>query len=90
MNFVYGGAKAEALKNISFRAMAGQTIGVIGGTGAGKSTLVNMIPRFYDATAGQVLIDGKDVKDYRLKASGKKWAWSRSGQCSLREVCGTT
>ncbi|MCC8026812.1 MAG: ABC transporter ATP-binding protein/permease [Clostridium sp.] len=72
MNFVYGGAKAEALKNISFRAMAGQTIGVIGGTGAGKSTLVNMIPRFYDATAGQVLIDGKDVKDYRLKALREK------------------
>lgn len=66
MNFVYGGAKAEALSDISFCAMPGQTIGVIGGTGSGKTTLVNLIPRFYDATKGQVLVDGVDVKDYAL------------------------
>lgn len=66
MDFVYEGAKAEALKNISLKAMAGQTIGVIGGTGSGKTTLVNLIPRFYDAAAGQILIDGKDVREYSL------------------------
>ncbi len=56
----------NALTGISFRAMPGETIGVIGGTGAGKSTLANMIPRLYDATAGRVLVDGADVKTYRL------------------------
>lgn len=66
MEFAYAGAKEPALKDISFCAMAGQTIGVIGGTGSGKSTLVNLIPRFYDAASGQVLVDGRDVKDYPL------------------------
>ena len=66
MEFVYAGAKEPALKDISFCAMAGQTIGVIGGTGAGKSTLVNLIPRFYDAASGQVLVDGTDVREYSL------------------------
>lgn len=66
MEFVYAGAKEPALKDISFCAMAGQTIGVIGGTGSGKSTLVNLIPRFYDAASGQVLVDGTDVKEYSL------------------------
>ena len=66
MEFVYAGAKEPALKDISFCAMAGQTIGVIGGTGSGKSTLVNLIPRFYDAASGQVLVDGTDVKEYPL------------------------
>ena len=66
MEFVYAGAKEPALQGISFRAMAGQTIGVIGGTGSGKSTLVNLIPRFYDAASGQVLVDGTDVKQYSL------------------------
>lgn len=72
LDFVYGGAKAEALKDISFKVMAGQTIGVIGGTGSGKSTLVNLIPRFYDAVAGRVLLDGTDVRDYSLEALRKK------------------
>ena len=66
MEFVYAGAKEPALNDISFCAMAGQTIGVIGGTGSGKSTLVNLIPRFYDAASGQVLVDGTDVKEYSL------------------------
>ena len=66
MEFVYARAKEPALKDISFCAMAGQTIGVIGGTGSGKSTLVNLIPRFYDAVSGQVLVDGTDVKEYSL------------------------
>lgn len=59
----YAGASAPSLENISFSAEPGQTIGVIGGTGSGKSTLVNLIPRFYDAVKGTVSIDGMDVKE---------------------------
>ncbi len=58
------GAAEPSLENISFRAEPGQTIGIIGGTGSGKTTLINLIPRLYDAAQGQVLIDGMDVKDY--------------------------
>ena len=72
MDFIYEGAGAEALKSISFKAMPGQTIGVIGGTGSGKTTLVNLIPRFYEASGGKVLIDGTDVKEYRLKELREK------------------
>ena len=72
MSFRYGKANAEALSHISFQAMGGQTIGVIGGTGAGKTTLVNLIPRFYDASDGQVLVDGVDVRDYSLAALRSK------------------
>jgi len=57
----YPGAGDESLCGVSFSAAPGQTIGVIGGTGSGKTTLVNLIPRFYDATAGRVLVDGMDV-----------------------------
>ena len=63
----YKNAGAESLTDIDFRACPGQTIGVIGGTGSGKSSLVNLIPRFYDATKGRVLVDGRDVKEYPLK-----------------------
>ena len=66
MDFVYSGAKAPALSGISFKAMPGQTIGVIGGTGSGKTTLVNLIPRFYDADKGQGLVDGVDVRNHTL------------------------
>lgn len=64
MSFAYAGAKEESLSRISFSARKGQTIGIIGGTGSGKSTLVNLIPRFYDASSGQVLVDGVDVRKY--------------------------
>ena len=67
MDFYYAGAKEPSLSKISFAAMRGQTIGIIGGTGSGKSSLVNLIPRFYDATKGAVLVDGVDVRDYALK-----------------------
>ncbi|MCI9147315.1 MAG: ABC transporter ATP-binding protein [Hungatella sp.] len=67
MDFYYAGAKEPSLSKISFSAMKGQTIGIIGGTGSGKSSLVNLIPRFYDATQGAVLVDGVDVRDYALK-----------------------
>lgn len=59
----YAGASGDSLEHISFRAEPGQTIGIIGGTGAGKTTLVNLIPKLYQAGSGQVLIDGVDVKD---------------------------
>lgn len=64
VSFSYQDAKEPALKDISFTAKKGQTIGIIGGTGSGKSTLVNLIPRFYDATEGVVLVDGINVKRY--------------------------
>ena len=63
----YGVAGAEALSSVSFLARPGQTVGIIGGTGSGKSTLVNLIPRFYDATQGQVLVDGVDVRELNLE-----------------------
>lgn len=60
----YSGAGAESVSDLNFSVKKGQTVGIIGGTGSGKSSLVNLIPRFYDATKGSVLIDGKNVKDY--------------------------
>ena len=60
----YSGAGAESLSGLSFRVRRGQTVGIIGGTGSGKSSLVNLIPRFYDATGGRILVDGVDVRDY--------------------------
>lgn len=65
--FAYTEGAEDALYDISFRAMPGQTIGVIGGTGAGKTTLINLIPRFYDVTAGEVLVAGQNVRDYALE-----------------------
>ena len=67
VNLRYEGAGEDSLTDISFRAMPGQTIGIIGGTGSGKSSVVNLIPRFYDAAAGAVRINGKDVKDYKVE-----------------------
>ncbi len=64
-NLCYPGAGADSLIDIHVEVKKGETIGVIGGTGSGKSSLVQMIPRFYDATAGRVLVDGKDVKTYQ-------------------------
>lgn len=61
----YKGAGAESLSGINLDVLPGQTIGVIGGTGSGKSSLVNLIPRFYDATAGEVIIGGVNVKDWQ-------------------------
>lgn len=62
----YPGSGAESLTGLRFTAKPGQTVGIIGGTGSGKTSLVNLIPRFYDATAGQVLVDGVDVKDFDM------------------------
>ncbi len=68
VTFSYEGSKEPALQGISFVAKRGQTIGIIGGTGCGKSTLINMIPRFYDVTEGEVFVDGINVKDYPFSA----------------------
>lgn len=64
VSFKYPDAKEYLLRNISFKAKQGETIAFIGSTGSGKSTLINLIPRFYDATEGTVLVDGIDVKEY--------------------------
>ena len=66
VTLTYQGDQNAALNHITFTALKGQTIGVIGGTGSGKSSLVNMIPRFYDATQGKVEVFGNDVRDYRF------------------------
>jgi ATP-binding cassette subfamily B protein len=68
VTFMFRGTKRNALDDISFDAKAGSMIGIVGPTGAGKSSLVSLIPRFYDPTAGRVLIDGHDVRDLELKS----------------------
>lgn len=68
----YQGAAEESLSNVDLKVKRGQTIGVIGGTGSGKTSLINLIPRFYDASSGNVLIDGVDVRDYPLSQLRKK------------------
>ena len=64
----YKGASGESLTDLTFCAMRGQTIGIIGGTGSGKSSLVNLIPRFYDVTNGQIRIFGNDIRDYKIES----------------------
>ena len=68
VTMAYDGGGEDSLENISFKVKKGQTVGIIGGTGSGKSTLVNLIPRFYDVTKGSVKVFGKDVKSYDIKA----------------------
>lgn len=68
VSFTYGGAGKDALHHVSFRAAPGETIGIIGPTGSGKSTLVNLVPRFYDATGGTVTVDGVDVTKANARA----------------------
>ena len=65
--FRYPDAADDVLKNISFTAKKGETVAIIGSTGCGKSTMINLIPRFYDATEGEVLVDGVNVKEYTLE-----------------------
>lgn len=72
VSFRYPDAKEYLLKDISFRAEKGQTIAFVGSTGSGKSTLINLVPRFYDATDGTVYVDGVNVKDYKQKALHRK------------------
>jgi ATP-binding cassette subfamily B protein len=72
--FTYPGAEEPVLRDISFRARAGETTAIIGSTGSGKSTLLGLVPRLYDTTAGQVLVDGVDVRDLEPQL-----LWSRIG-----------
>lgn len=72
VSFKYPDADEYVLKSISFEAKEGETIAFIGSTGSGKSTLINLIPRLYDATEGRVIIDGVDVKEYDLETLNKK------------------
>lgn len=67
VGLTYAGAGDESLTDINFKVKKGETIGIIGGTGSGKSSVVNLIPRFYDVTSGFIKVDGKDVKDYPLE-----------------------
>lgn len=67
VSFAYAGAKEPAVEKVSFSAAAGDTIGVIGGTGSGKTTLVNLIPRFYEAQEGEILIQGNDIRNLRME-----------------------
>ena len=72
VGLTYAGAGEESLTDIDFTVKKGETIGIIGGTGSGKSSVVNLIPRFYDATKGSVQIEGKDVREYSLEELREK------------------
>lgn len=72
VSLTYHGAGDESLSDIDFKVKHGETIGIIGGTGSGKTSLVHLIPRFYDATKGSVKIDGQDVKDYSMEELREK------------------
>lgn len=72
VTFRYPDAAEPVLENISFQAHKGETVAFIGSTGSGKSTLINLLPRFYDATEGEILVDGVNVKDYTLEALHNK------------------
>ncbi|RSJ56776.1 putative multidrug export ATP-binding/permease protein [Streptococcus gordonii] len=72
VSFRYAKNSEAVIEHVSFTAKAGETVAFIGSTGSGKSTLVNLIPRFYDVTEGRILVDGVDVRDYELKALRNK------------------
>ena len=72
VSFRYAGADEDVISNVSFVAKAGETTAFIGSTGSGKSTLINLVPRFYDVTEGSVLVDGMDVREYSSKGLMKK------------------
>lgn len=81
VSFKYPDADEYLLKNISFKVNTGETIAFIGSTGSGKSTLINLVPRFYDATDGEVLIDGINVKDYK-----QEFLYNKLGYVSQKAV----
>lgn len=66
VSLTYGGSKEESLSDISFTVKKGETVGIIGGTGSGKTTLVHLIPRFYEVTSGEIYVSGKNVRDYKF------------------------
>ncbi len=81
VSFTYPGGSGNVLSNVSFKADKGETVAFIGSTGSGKTTLMNLIPRFYDASEGEVLVDGVNVKDYELEA-----LYARIGYVSQKVV----
>ncbi len=81
VSFTYPGGSGSVLSNVSFKADKGETVAFIGSTGSGKTTLMNLIPRFYDASEGEVLVDGVNVKDYELEA-----LYARIGYVSQKAV----
>lgn len=81
VSFTYPGGSGNVLSNVSFKADKGETVAFIGSTGSGKTTLMNLIPRFYDASEGEVLVDGVNVKDYELEA-----LYARIGYVSQKAV----
>lgn len=74
VSFAYSKGSDNALENINLTVKKGETVGIIGGTGSGKSTLINLIPRFYEAQCGEILVDGVNVKDYKFDALREKIA----------------
>ena len=72
VSFKYPDAEEYLLEDITFTANKGDTVAIIGSTGSGKSTLINLVPRFYEATKGSVLVDGVDVRDYKLESLNEK------------------
>lgn len=73
VSFAYPGSEEYSLENINLSIESGQTIGIIGGTGSGKTTLINLLPRFYDVTKGEILMDGKPLKEYSFEALRKQF-----------------
>src|SRR5437879_7778873 len=79
VGFVYEGGRG--LKHVSFQVPAGARVGIVGETGAGKSTLLNLMMRFYDPTHGQVLLDGKDVREYRIADRSEERRVGKEDSC---------
>lgn len=84
VSFTYPGAKKSAVANLNFKLNAGQTLAIIGGTGTGKTTIINMIPRLYDCTKGEVLVDGVNVKDYKLNDLREKIGFVPQSACLFK------
>ena len=86
VSFRYPGAEEDVLHDITFTAKPGQTTAFIGSTGSGKSTLVNLIPRFYDVTEGKITIDGKDIRDVAQRDLRIDLAMCRRRECFSPEI----
>ena len=86
VSFRYPDAGEDVLHDISFTAKSGQTVAFIGATGSGKSSLVNLIPRFYDVTAGNILVDGINVRDYDMHSLRDKIGYVSQKACCFPEA----
>ena len=84
VSFKYPDGQEDVLANISFKAQKGETVAIIGATGAGKSTLINLIPRFNDVTGGEVLVDGMNVKDFNQEDLQKRIAYVSQRACLFK------